>query len=207
MKCMEESLQYQNQGENLAIHAFCVMGNHFHQSISYRNGSAKLSKFMRYCHGLFGARYNKIMNRSGKVAEGRPKTPRLQSDDFEARRLHFYIEANPIRAKIVKLQELRYYVYSSYGFYAFGIKTRFTKLLSLPTWYIALGKTPRQRRLKYRELFEKYLEAPEKIEKNFFLKKAIGTVDWMYDFHLEIKRRIKAFQLPTPDPSPTISSA
>jgi hypothetical protein len=54
------------------------MGNHFHMATTYKNGSASLSNFMRYTHGLFGAQYNKTSNRSGSVAEGRPKTPLIQ---------------------------------------------------------------------------------------------------------------------------------
>ena len=51
------------------------MSNHVHQQMSYQNGATKLSHFMRVAHGTFGMRFNRAFNRSGKVANDRPKTP------------------------------------------------------------------------------------------------------------------------------------
>ncbi len=76
-QCIERDLEYRKQ-KNVQINAFCIMGNHFHMATTYKNGSASLSNFMRYTHGLFDAQYNKTSDRSGSVAEGRPKTPLLQ---------------------------------------------------------------------------------------------------------------------------------
>lgn len=190
MKSIDQSLTYKNQGDHLAIHAFCVMDNHFHQSITYKNGSANLSNFMRYAHGVFGARYNRWKKRSGKVANDRPKTPLVQND-YHARQLHFYIEANPIRAGFRKLENLKSYIYSSYGFYAYGIKTKFTDRLTIPTWYLNLGKTLRERRAKYRKLFAKYIN--ESYKKSFasFIKSAIGDISWLEEFMINLRTRYK----------------
>jgi putative transposase len=167
------------------------MGNHFHQAITYTGGSNNLSKFMRYAHGLFGARYNRTKDRSGKVAEGRPKTPRVQND-YHAMRLHFYIEANPIRAKFRTLENLKHYIYSSYGFYAYGIRTQFTYRLTIPAWYTNLGKTARERQRKYRKLFAEYLKETRKQEKGTYLNRAIGDVSWIDGFIMELRERLKS---------------
>lgn len=119
--------------EKCQIHAYCSMSNHFHQVVSYKDGSHHLSFLMRQQHALFGIRYNRANKRSGKVAEGRPKTPLIQNDQHRMR-VHFYVEANPIRAKIRTLSNLKDYIYSSYGFYAYGKETRFTTLLTIPEW-------------------------------------------------------------------------
>jgi putative transposase len=191
MKCIDDALEYKKQGENCQIHAYCVMNNHFHQSVSYKNGSASLSRFMRYAHGLFGARYNRGKGRSGKVAEGRPKTPRVQND-YHAMRLHFYIEANPIRAKFRTLENLKSYIYSSYGFYAYGIRTQFTYRLTIPEWYMNLGKTYRERQKKYRKLFREYIgeSATDKI--SIFMRRAVGDRLWIENFLNEIKDQLKS---------------
>jgi putative transposase len=190
MKCVNDSLEYKKQGENCHIHAYCVMNNHFHQSVTYTGGSNNLSRFMRYAHGLFGARYNRSKDRSGKVAEGRPKTPRVQND-YHAMRLHFYIEANPIRAKFRTLENLKHYTYSSYGFYAYGIRTQFTYRLTIPAWYTNLGKTARERQRKYRKLFVAYLKESAKQEKGFFMNRAIGDGSWVYGFIAELLEQLE----------------
>lgn len=186
MKCINDGLEYKEQGQQLEIHAYCVMNNHFHQSVTYKNGSKNLSNFMRYAHGLFGARYNKSKERSGKVAEGRPKTPRVQND-YHAMQLHFYIEANPIRAKFRTLENLKNYIYSSFAFYAYGIRSRFTYMLTIPQWYLNLGKKPRDRQRKYRKLFYKYLAGETKTGLEMFMEKAIGDFLWIDGFLAEMK--------------------
>jgi putative transposase len=167
------------------------MNNHFHQSVTYSNGSGSLSRFMRYAHGLFGARYNRGKGRSGKVAEGRPKTPRVQND-YHAMRLHFYIEANPLRAGFRNLENLKHYKYSSYGFYAYGIRTEFTYRLTMPAWYLELGATPSARQRKYRKLFAEYLNKSDDLKKGTFLNRGIGDRLWVDGFLAELKSQVVA---------------
>lgn len=190
LKCLEEALEYNNQKENCKIHAFCVMSNHFHQLASYQNGSDKLSNFMRYSHALFGIRYNRAHRRSGKVAEGRPKTPLIQNITHEMR-VQFYIEANPIRARIRTVENLKSYPYSSYGFYAYGIKTKFTHLLTIPEWYLALGPTPQIRQEKYRKLFQEYLNIESSPSHSQVFKRSfIGDLLWVEEIRTKIKTTI-----------------
>lgn len=205
MKCIDDSLEYKKQGEDCHIHAYCVMSNHFHQSVTYYNGSSRLSKFMRYAHDLFGARYNRSQGRSGKVAEGRPKTPRVQND-YHAMRLHFYIEANPIRAKFRTLENLKSYIYSSYGFYAYGIRTRFTHRLTIPTWYQNLGKTLRERQSKYRKLFREYIEKDLGSQNGVFLNRAIGDSLWIDQYLQELKDQLAAVLAGRTDTAKSFSS-
>lgn len=187
MKCLEESLEFKDQNKNCKIHAYCVMDTHYHQAMSYQNGSTHLSNFTRYAHGLFGARYNRANNRSGKVAEGRPKTPLIQDITHEMR-VHFYIEANPIRAGFRTLENLKNYRYSSYGFYAYGIKTQFTHLLTIPEWYQKLGKNNQERQRKYRKLFKEYLDTYSPRSSILFKKTFIGDPLWIESIIIKLKR-------------------
>ena len=187
LNCLKEALEYKDQHQNCKIHSFCVMINHYHQSTSYYQGSLHLSRFMQYAHSLFGAHYNQLHDRSGKVAESRPKTPLIQDDSHEMR-VQFYIEANPLRAGFRTLENLKNYVYSSYGFYAYGIKTPFTELLTTPEWYVRLGKTPRERQRRYRKLFKEYLETYSKSYSRLFKRYFIGDALWVEEARLRIKK-------------------
>lgn len=176
MQTLSEGLKKHNL---VKIHSYCVMDNHYHQSTSYETSSEFLSQYMRYAHGLFGSRYNKIHKRSGKVAESRPKTSLIENTEHDIR-VHFYIEANPIRAKLCKLENLKNYRFNSFKFYAYGIKDEYTKMLTIPNWYLELGANPKERQRKYRKLFYQYIKDQEhsywsqKILGDFF----IGSPIW-----------------------------
>ena len=175
--CARKALEDHSDRETVRIHSFCVMDNHFHQVMSYENGSYNLSEFMRKAHSAFGRLYNKIHNRSGKVAEGRPKTPLIENADHLAK-VQFYVEANPVRAGKIPLSKLRFYKYSTYQFYAHGIRSKFQDLICIPKWYLELGKNAKERQREYRRLFNTYLEVTKTGFPNF-LKAFIGSEVWV----------------------------
>lgn len=177
MQTICEGLKHKN---HIKIHSFCIMDNHYHQCTSYEDTSEYLSEYMRYVHSLFGSRYNKIHKRSGKVAESRPKTSLIENTEHEMR-VHFYIEANPIRAKICKPENLKNYKFNSFKFYAYGIRDDYTKLLSIPDWYLELGKTPKERQRKYRKLFYQYLLEQEQKTWHYksFEQAFVGSPLWI----------------------------
>lgn len=163
---------------HVLVHAFCVMSNHVHESVSYTGSSQYLSKHMQISHSRFGNIFNKQHNRQGPVAYDRPKTPLIQTDGWHQMRVHFYIEANPLRAHMVR--DLKMYKYSSYRFYAWGIKDEFTQKLSIPKWYLELGKNSKQRQAKYRALFDAYLKEMLLRPPNYTTTKFIGDPVWAF---------------------------
>ncbi len=136
-------LKHRGSDDSVKLQSFCLMSNHVHQQMSYSAGAAKLSHVMRVAHGTFGMRFNRAFNRSGKVANERPKTPLINGVESEMR-VHFYIEANPIRAGMVKPEKLRFYFWNSYRFYAHGEVDEWTQHITPPQWYIDLGKAPQR---------------------------------------------------------------
>lgn len=110
--------------------------------------------WMRAAHFAFGSWYNKRNNREGKVAYDRPKTVPVVSDE-QLLTLMAYIDANPVRAGLVKHPSQ--YEFSSHNFYARGDKNEFTEALDVPTAYLELGKTPKQRQKRYRQHIDIYL--------------------------------------------------
>ncbi len=190
IKCINESLNRKSSYHSkITISSFCVMSNHFHQIASYRNSSIHLSNHMRYSQGLFGARYNRMNSRAGKVSIGRPKTPLIQNSTHEMK-VHLYIEANPIRAGICKIQDLKYFKHCSFRFYAFGIEDQITKILTIPQWYLDLGRTSLERQKKYRELFlaalKSYAFSPAKYLR--FQLPFIGSQKWIKSQHCRLAK-------------------
>lgn len=168
------------------------MDNHYHQSTSYNLSSEFLSQYMRYAHGLFGSKYNKIHKRSGKVAESRPKTSLIENAEHEMR-VHFYIEANPIRAGLCKPENLKNYKFNSFKLYAYGIIDEYTKLLTLPYWYLELGNTSKERQRKYRQLFYEYLHEQKKPlwDYKVFEQSFIGSQLWKLKNERRISKTLK----------------
>ncbi|MGE3975598.1 MAG: transposase [Bdellovibrionales bacterium] len=187
LQSLKDALKTHNKESALEIHAYTCMDNHFHNLMNYLKESSKLSSFLRQAHALFGSRYNRIHKRSGKVAEGRPKTSLIENTDHQMR-VHFYIEANPLRAGKCTEKQLRAYKYSSYRFYAYGIEDEFTDILTIPDWYIALGSTPQERQAKYRNLFQEYLK-----DTNFtnFFAPFIGSPIWVLKTQQTVIEQVK----------------
>ena len=172
-------------GDAVSLHAYCLMGNHVHEAGSvrpnprdgYQYGIRELGNWMRNAHSQFGAYYNKKNNRQGKVAYDRPKTSEIE-DQHHLLQVMFYLDANPVRAGIVS--HPKHYRFSSYAYYAYGKKNKYTKHLKQPDGYLALGKTPKARQRKYRTLCERYLRQRGLIEDvdQQLLKRFIGHPEW-----------------------------
>ncbi len=175
LNCVIEALRSHGKNGCVKIHAYTCMDNHFHNVTSFDQGSQKFSAFLRQAHSLFGARYNKIHKRSGKVAEGRPKTPLIENSEHQMR-VQFYVEANSIRTGKYTERTLRFNKYSSYRFYAYGIHDAFTNMLTTPDWYIELGKNDRERQHRYRTLFLEYLKLT--LNRTEFFQLFIGSAIW-----------------------------
>lgn len=179
LKCTEIGLNHRNTDNQVKVHAYSLMENHVHQIVSYSGSLAKFCHFMRVSHGIFGRRFNRLNKRSGAVANDRPKTALLQND-FHSMRAQFYVEANPIRARICTAENLKLQTFTSYRYYAYGIIDAQTKLIHPPDWYLRLGDTPKERQAKYRSLFKAYLEkADETTLKLEMITPFVGEKEWV----------------------------
>lgn len=176
LDCSLKALSKKNLENKISIFSICIMNNHCHKGVTYSDTSQSLSEYMRMAHTSFGMKFNKYHNRTGKVANERPKTPLIQ-DWHHAMQVQFYIEANPIRAGINTLGNLQYNSYSSYGFYAYGVTNKLSSLLTIPQWYLELGQTPKERQRKYRKLFALYIKE-NGIFKSTYASRYIGTEAW-----------------------------
>jgi REP element-mobilizing transposase RayT len=81
------------------LHAYCLMGNHYHLLVETPEGN--LSKGMRQVNGIYTQYYNRRHKRSGHVMQGRYKSVLVDKDNYLLE-LCRYIVLNPVRAGLVK---------------------------------------------------------------------------------------------------------
>lgn len=139
---------------SIAIYNYCLMSNHLHFLI-YVKEFAHLSKFMHSLSLAYSSYFRFTYKYSGYLWQGRYKNILIEKDSYllECAR---YIERNPLRANIVN--DLSDYPWSSYNFYANNTKDG---LITVNPLYETLGRTPKQRRINYKE----YILTPRPYEK------------------------------------------
>ena len=133
------------------IHAYCLMGNHYHLLLETPTGN--LSQIMRHINGAYTTYFNKKRQRAGHLLQGRFKAILVDMDEY-CKELSRYIHLNPIRAKMI--DNLHDYRWSSYLDY---IGNR-----NPPAWlernFILgyFGKKPSIAQKNYREFIESRLD-------------------------------------------------
>lgn len=84
------------------IHAYCLMGNHFHLLVHSRAG--RLSEFVRFALGRFSRKKNKRDGTDGPLFRGR-FTSKLIEGESQLLECSRYIHLNPVRAGLVSKPE------------------------------------------------------------------------------------------------------
>ncbi len=82
-----------------SIHSFCLMDNHYH--LLLENQRENLSDGMRQLNAIYAKYFNHKYKRVGHLWEGRFKSWYIADDKYLIT-LFKYIEANPLKAKMVK---------------------------------------------------------------------------------------------------------
>ena len=82
------------------IHAYCLMGNHYHLSVETPN--ANLGRIMRHINGVYTQRDNRLKKTDGPLFRGRYKAILIDHDAYLLQ-LSRYIHRNPVEMKHVKL--------------------------------------------------------------------------------------------------------
>jgi len=83
---------------NVAVHAFCLMPNHFHLLIETHEPN--LSQAMHYLNGSYARRYNERHRQAGHLIQGRYHAV-LVEQDAQMLEVARYIALNPVRAQLV----------------------------------------------------------------------------------------------------------
>lgn len=107
-----ETLEECHDMFNLNIHAYCLMGNHYHLLVS--TPDANLSRAMRHINGVYTQRYNRHTKTDGPLFRGRYKAQLIEDDCYRLI-VSRYIHLNPVEANIV--ETAHDYRWSSYRAY------------------------------------------------------------------------------------------
>lgn len=156
-----------------ALYGYCLLNNHFHLLI--RPQDASISRIMQSLLVSHTQRYHKHYRSGGHVWQGRFKSPVIQNDEHLLTVLR-YIEANPLRAKIVDRAED--YPWSSYSSHGLG---EANELVDSLITYEELSPYPRVRQRKWAAkvhlpLEEKIIAA---IRKSSATGLPYGTAAWV----------------------------
>ena len=93
------------------IHAYCLMGNHYHLIIE--TPRANLERIMRHVNGVYTQRYNRLKKTDGPLFRGRYKAI-LVDEDAYLLQLSRYIHRNPAEIKGKAASVLNSFQWSSY---------------------------------------------------------------------------------------------
>ncbi len=110
-EAFEEILFKACERNDWILHAYCLMSNHYHLCIETPHGN--LSIGMQWLQSVFCNRFNKFIKGRGHVFQGRYKALLIDPDDSYVGLVN-YIHLNPVRAGLVKLEELKNYELSSF---------------------------------------------------------------------------------------------
>jgi len=108
------------------VHAYCLMRNHYHLALETPRGN--LVSGVHWLQSTFGNRFNRYRGERGRAFQGRyqailiePGVPLAQLVD--------YIHLNPVRARIVALEQLGQFRWSSFRRFTSGALVR-------PVWLV-----------------------------------------------------------------------
>jgi len=127
---------------DVAIHAYVLMGNHFHLLVTPQTADG-LPQMMQAVGRRYVRYFNDAQKRSGTLWEGRYKSTLIQTERYLLACMA-YIDLNPVRAGMVA--HARDYPWSSYAHY---VGQRCDKLLTPHPLVWELGNTPFAREAAY----------------------------------------------------------
>ena len=167
------------------IHAYVLMGNHFHLLATPKEADS-LPKMMQ----AVGRRYVRLFNdshgRTGTLWEGRYKSTVIQTDRYLLACMA-YIDLNPVRAGLVA--QAADYPWSSHHHYA-GLKP--DRLITPHPLIWALGNTPFAREMAYSAMVAAGITVQQQADLTQFALKgwALGDGGFLSELQKNTLRRV-----------------
>jgi len=173
-----ETLAEAQQRFQCVIHAYCLMGNHYHLLIETPN--ANLGRVMRHINGVYTQRHNRLKNVDGPLFRGRYQAVLVDQDSYLLP-LSRYIHRNPVDMKRPLVDSLEDYPWSSYC--AFIGKTKPPQWLERDATYRILGG-----RQRFKAYMNYVMQGTDEETAGFYQKGNLAGVmgdkdfrEWVYD--------------------------
>lgn len=138
----------------VAVHAYVLMGNHFHLLASPSDLTG-LAKMMQWLGRFYVPYFNQKYSRSGTLWQGRFKAAVIDSERYLLL-CSRYIELNPVRAGMSATPGE--YRWSSYRHHIGAVQD---PLITEHSLYWSLGNTPFAREAAYQHLIEETISAKD----------------------------------------------
>lgn len=170
----------------VAIHAYVLMPNHLHFLASPSEPTG-LARMMQWIGRQYVPYFNRKYVRIGTLWQGRYKATVIDSERYFMTCMR-YIELNPVRAGIAAAPAE--YPWSSCAHHV-GAKP--DSLISDHPLYWALGNTPFEREIAYRDLIEQALTSAEISELSDATLKgwALGSEQFKVSLERQTNRRVR----------------
>ena len=184
-KRLLEYLREAAQRYGVAIHAYVLMGNHFHLLVTPEDEHG-LPGMMQTLGRRYVRVYNNLHGRTGTLWEGRYKATIIESERYLIACMA-YIELNPVRAGMVS--DPADYPWSSY---AHQVGIRHDSLVTPHSLYWGLGNTPFSREAAYRGIAEAGLDGEQvnRLTQATLKGWALGGDEFVKDLQERVGRRI-----------------
>ena len=173
----------------VALHAYVLMGNHFHL-LATPTTAEGLPQMMQAVGRRYVRYFNDRQGRSGTLWEGRYRSTLIETERYLLACMA-YIDLNPVRAGMVK--EAKDYPWSSHGHYV-GLRT--DKMVTPHPLFWTLGNTPFAREAAYAELVHAGTtpEQQEALTRSVLSGWALGSKSFVADLQKRTGRRIEKNQ-------------
>jgi putative transposase len=170
---------------NVALHAYVLMGNHFHL-LATPQTSDGLPHMMQAVGRRYVRYFNDRQKRTGTLWEGRYKSTLIQTDRYLLACMA-YIDLNPVRAGM--LAQAKDYPWSSHAHY---IGLRADKLLTPHALVWELGNTPFAREAAYAELVQGGISQDQQraLTESALRGWALGAPEFVENLQKKTKRRL-----------------
>lgn len=169
----------------VAVHAYALMGNHFHLLVTPADSEA-LPRMMQAVGRSYVRYFNQRHGRSGTLWEGRYRSTLIQSERYLLACM-VYIDLNPVRAGLVARPTE--WPWSSHAHY---LGLRNDRLVTPHALYWALGNTPFAREATYGELLQAGVSADRQSQLTDATLRgwALGEPTFIDDLQKKLERRV-----------------
>jgi len=190
-------LEEQAKKNGVAIHAYVLMGNHFHLLVT-PEAADSLPRMMQAMGRRYVRYFNDSQGRSGTLWEGRYRSTLIQTETYLLACMA-YMDLNPVRAGLAP--EARDYPWSSYGHYA-GLRS--DKLVTPHPLFWALGNTPFAREAMYAGIVRAGVPAGQQaaLTEATLGGWALGDANFVADLQKRVERRVVKTQVGRPARKP-----